>query len=416
MQEVFVFHAAFGNSIRTLTTILVISFALSGSGFARDFELDMNLTGGYTDNLLSDSSDLVDQYGALNASVNYYPLSIVQLRAIGEVAHYRETSALGNYLYGTGITVIPISDSAGFSLFGTANLTQRDYREDSPDFPTNDFSSTNYDALISAGYVVSAAIRLRTGYSFTSAGYAHDEVADRRTHELLLGANLSLPGENALDVEGGYSFGNFEYLWKMEIVPAIDTPVMRGDVDADEAYSVLTEDNLNSFYVSGRLSRPVGQRTGVSLTASYRGFTNRNDEGLIYGYSTGYLSPWVASFEGPAVTVSVKSYIVPRLIVSAGFGYWDRKYLDVLEAETVDELDPMSGEPVTNTYVNAMIGARKRNDERRQFFLNLQYPLKPIHSILFEPSLRLDYISNSSSVVVYDYNAFSVSTAVHVRF
>ncbi|UCC44035.1 MAG: hypothetical protein JSU65_13130 [Candidatus Zixiibacteriota bacterium] len=392
--------------------IVVLTVALAPLSAYGDVRFEFGMLGGYTGNLLKDSSQLSDSYVSRRVSIDLYPVSMARINLLGENAGYRDVSALGSLLYGGGVTLIPTGDSSRISLYLAATAMARDFRGSDSAFRTGEFNSSDYTATASLGYQVSQSMSLRLGYTYRSIGYSHEEVRSKIDHDIIAGVNLSFLGANSLDLEGGYTQGNLDYLWAWQTIPGIDTLLPRGRIKADSAYAWLDEGELNSVYVSPRFSRPLGDRTGLSVALSHRSFTNRDPEALIYGYSTGYLSPWVQSYEGNALLVTMKSYLIPRLIVSGGFGYWDRSFLDVIEAKP--RVDPGTGD--TALIVTALNNIQKRNDDRRQAFVYFQLPLPPQSGFTAEATLRLEYTSNSSSVVVYDYTDFSATAGVRFRF
>ncbi|MBU0984010.1 MAG: hypothetical protein KKA42_09080, partial [candidate division Zixibacteria bacterium] len=334
-------------------------------------------------------------------------------------------------LLGGGLTIIPTRDSSRLSSYAAINYSARRFRttpaaDDTSSVPghvpaetgnPNESDADDWDGTLAVGYLVSQSMRLRVGTTYRSTSYANDEVEPKHTFDYFLGGNLSLPGRNALDIEAGYTQGNLERVptWDYEF----DLP--RGQITPDSIYSILIEDDLNSWYISPRLSRPIGNRTGVSITYSHREFIDRNDSALVYGYSSGYLSPWVSSYEGDAVQIKVKTYLIPKMIVTSGFGYWDKSMLDMLEQYRDFRIivDPFTGDTMTvdRTY-NAnpyRCGIQERSDQRRQVFVNLQMPLQ-LRQGLLEPSLKLEFTSNSSSVRVYDYTDFAITTGIRFRF
>jgi hypothetical protein len=61
-------------------------------------------------------------------------------------------------------------------------------------------------------------------------------------------------------------------------------------------------------------------------------------------------------------------------------------------------------------------GWHERRDQQRQAFLYIQIPFATHSGLVIEPTARINFTSNSSSVVVYEYNDMSLSTGLNVRF
>ncbi|MFQ5454273.1 MAG: hypothetical protein ACE5D6_08820, partial [Candidatus Zixiibacteriota bacterium] len=112
--------------------------------------------------------------------------------------------------------------------------------------------------------------------------------------------------------------------------------------------------------------------------------------------------------EGEAILLNVKSYLKPLLVISVGFGYWDKAYLKTLERA----LDMFTRQPsaILSTYF-----AKERNDIQRRFYVRFQLPIKSHSGILIEPTLQVDYTNNTSSIVVYDYSDFSISANINIK-
>ncbi len=384
---------AYNRLALTLCTLLILIAPLAMA----DVEFEVGLEGASTSNLLKDSSTQSDTYSTARASVDFYPVSMAEISLTGEYTTYTNFAGLANYLYGASVTLIPTPQSSRWTVRASGNYRNRDYRESNLEVNTNEFNDTDYDGLLSIGYRLTQRLRVRTGVSFTASGYETEEVNDRKRTDLFAGANLSLWGDNSLDLEIGYSTGPYDYVPASLYPPAIRP---------GNEYSSLVSGTLKSFYISPRFSRPLGNKTGLAVTFSHRSFVDADDSAIVYGYSTGLLSPWISDYEGNAVSAKIKTFLIPKVIVTAGAGYWEKDFLLVLE----QHIDPMLGPVLTTLF------ARERHDDQRRFFLNALLPMTLHSGLYLEPSLRLDYTNNSSTIPVYDYDDFSLVISMTVRY
>ncbi|MBD3404097.1 hypothetical protein GF420_14490 [candidate division GN15 bacterium] len=355
--------------------------------------IEASLAGGNTRNLLKDWSSRETAYSTAGISLGLHPLAMAEIELIGEYTTYGQLSSLSNFRYGAGFTLIPTGDSARTSLLLSGFYHDRDYRDQVTDVTSTEFSSSEYEARAGLAHTFTNSFQARTGLVYRATAYGSDDVRDREALDWYTGVNVTLPGRNVLDVEAGLTHGNLDYVAQST-----------GGIRPDRAYELLEQADLNTFYFSPRLSRPLGSRTGISLTVSHRQFVEQPDSAVVYGHSTGFLSPWVASYEGQAVAVNVKTFLIPRLITTLGAGYWSKDFLT-----TVETTDGFLGPQVSTLF------AEERSDEQRRVFLNLQWPITGRGGWFIEPSLYLGYVSNSSTIDVYDYTDLSVSTGISVR-
>ena len=378
---------------------------------APDFKVEVGLNGGYTDNLIQDSSARQDTYSISSLDLNIYPLSFTEINLKSEYTYYSQNFGLSNLLYGGGITIIPTNQHSPFALYISTNYSDRDYRDNNDTtINRNEFNSNDFNTVLSLGYKISQIWAIRTGMVYQLTGYNHEEVTDKKTLKLFAGTNLTLLKSNSFDFEIGYNTGNLEYInaWRT-IMDTIIVPT--GGIRREDAYSILRDGDLKSYYYSIRLSRQLYQKNGISLTYSHRSFMDKNEDAILYGYSSGIISPWGSEYEGDAILINAKSYMVPGLIIKAGFGYFDRAYYNTLEEELVEDPFLMETVPVLST-----IYTQERNDEQRKYYISIQKPFLTKSGFKFEPSINLVYTKNTSSIKVYDYSDFSLSSGINIRF
>ena len=376
----------------------------------RDYGLEFGVNNGYTGNLVKDSSDRKDTYTNTSLDLNLYPISVTRFNLTAEYTYYSRNFGLSNFLYGGGLTFIPTSKDSRLSVYVDGNFKHHKYRESNTDSSSanivrNDFPTEDIDGSLALGYRLGQSIRFRIGSMVQSTGYSTEELDNRNKLQIFAGGNFSLRHFGALDIEAGYNYGNLDYVNAYRTI--FDTIVVPwGGIRPGEQYTILNEGRLKSYYLSPRLSFPLGARTGVSFTFSYRSFIDKDTAAIVYGYSTGYVSPWVNEYDGNSIQTKVKTYLIPRLITTVGAGYWNKTYLKTVE----EQYDEFTGGKVLST-----LFAKDRADDQTRVYLDLQFPLVIQHTWHLEPSIRFDFTHNASTIDVYDYNDFAVSTSFNLQ-
>jgi len=211
-----------------------------------------------------------------------------------------------------------------------------------------------------------------------------------------------------LDLETGFSTGNYSYVDSAAFLAGTTMPSRRIIPGTEYDDSVVTDGTLSSVYFAPRLSFGLGRRTGVTMTYSYRSFLDRNDNACIYGLSSTYLSQWNTDHEGSAFTISVKTYLVPHFILSAGMGYFDKQYLNALERIQIGNLVPPPGVGIPQAVVD-------RNDKQTRLYVSAQLPCANRTGPMLEPSLQIEYTRNKSSVYLYDYDDVTVTAGLSMK-
>lgn len=403
-------------SVRCFAGLLFVSVVSVAGVKARavDVEVEVTASGGSTSNLFSDSAARRDTYSATSLDLNYYPLAFARVNLVSEYTYYGRYFRLSNLRYGGGLTLIPTPDSSRLSAYLEGNFSNREYRKSgssSNALNPNEFTGNEYDATAGLDYHLGPRTQLRASATFHATEFPIEGVIDREKYDFASGGSTTLFGRYGLDVEAGYSTGKYQFINPIKYVngdPSL--PVPRLSILPGEQYSILLEDNLKSVYVSSRVSTSFGKKTGVGLTYSVRHFLDRDESATIYGYSTGYLSPWLNDYEGQAVVLKLKTFLIPRLITSLTCGFWERRHLRTVELELIENRFHQI-EPDIN-----LLYAQERTDWRRRVDLKVQWPLVRGNGLTFEPSLQVGYTDNNSSVLVYDYTDFSLSGGVTIRF
>lgn len=219
--------------------------------------------------------------------------------------------------------------------------------------------------------------------------------ADYEQYELFTGFNLVVYGSNSLDIETGWGFTSFTF---------IDDALKFFDYVHPKAS--LRDGRFRSFYVSPRFSRPLGSKTGISVTYTYRHFTGA-DHSVVLGYGTGFLSPWASVFDGSSISAQLKSYLIPRMVVSAGAGYWDKTYLKTME-RVFNEAYSGWEWPAPNV-------VKPRKDYFTRWYFSIQRPVAFGASGILEPTVTVEYSHNCSSLDTYDYSGTTISAGLVYR-
>ncbi len=367
-----------------------VSLLLLAVSARADYAFEVSFDHGRVGNLYLNSKDIDDSYLTERASLRYYPISQVEIDLSGTDTYYRDSSHLSNMLYSGKITFIPISERLPFSVHLSGVYDNVEYRERSKVFDNN-----NSRWAASLGYRLSSVVNLRAGSRLTATRYPNSEAidTDHEKYELFAGVNLSLLNANSVDIEAGLGRMDFVFLDK----PGPDGYRPFG-LPAD-----MLEGSLRSYYVSPRFSRSLGSRTGLSISYTYREFTS-SEEIVIFGFETEFLSPWASIYEGSSISVKLKSYLIPRVVVTAGAGYWDKTYLTTLEKWT----NPLYGGEEWRR-------SAKRHDYFTRLYMSLQRPVSFGASGMLEPTVTVDYSHNNSIKELYDYSGTTVSVTIVYR-
>ncbi|MFQ6009318.1 MAG: hypothetical protein ACE5K8_10265, partial [Candidatus Zixiibacteriota bacterium] len=327
-------------------------------------------------------------------SFKYYPFSNMEVDLTSQYTYYSKTFNLSNLLYSGEITFIPTGENSSVNVYLSGKYDRTLYRD-----KFESFDNANIRLTAALEYVIKPWLRLRTGSKFTVTRYVNaDSVdADHEKYDLFAGLNIVAFGSNSLDIESGWGTTNFSFV-DDTVQPSIEfTPGS-------------SKGSFNSFYISPRISRPLGSRTGISVTYTYRHFTGA-DHSVVAGYSTGYLSPWATIYEGSSVTLQLKSHLVPQMIVTTGIGYWDKTYLKTRD-RVWGVIQGGSFWYEGWIYANE---ASPRKDYFTRLYLSLRRPISFGVGGLIEPTLTIGYSENRSSLDVYDYTSTTFTVELIYR-
>ncbi|MBU1319247.1 MAG: hypothetical protein KKG33_09055 [candidate division Zixibacteria bacterium] len=362
-----------------------------------DVGFDFSCTHIDAGNLFNDSTDITDAYTTASSTIFYYPHPKTEITFNNNYAYYRDRLYLGYFSSGGGVTYIPTSEGAKFQLYSSGSFTGMLYRKGMSDFDNNTF-----DLSVSIGYKIDESVRIRQGLSYKSTAYTKSESSDQESFEMSFGGNFRLLGSNVVDLELGYAFANFDFIYPTDAVfPKLGLPAR---ITPDGRFYGFTDGQMKSVYFSPRYSRPIGPKTGLAITYTYREFFNTEDAVLL-GITSGdisaeNLSPWSSVWQGRAVTLMLKTYVFPKMIVSAGVGYWNKVFLRTYYGE--DGID-------------YFFQVTDRHDDKSKFYISIQDPILMESGVLVETTISADYTNNTSSKPLYDYSGLSVSIGFRVH-
>jgi hypothetical protein len=335
-----------------------------------------------------------------------YPAGWAEIMATGEQTLYRKIDGLSNSLGGVVVTVIPTGSESPVTLFVSGSLYGRVYHQ-----AYNRFDNNYGEISVAADYELLPSLSLRQGLSYRATRYLNAGLEYKRDLDVYFGANLLLPAANVLDVEAGFSATHYPHKDLVRFIDSIppgwDFPLPYQDWLME--WIGNSGSDLLLFHFSPRVSRPLGPRTGLTLTFTDRIFQNYSHQ-TVFGFNTGSFSPWASVWQGTGVSASLKTFLIPRLIVTAGAGYWQKRFLRSLEGRAL--------------FINQSID---RHDWQSRLFLTIQAPVKPTRALLVEPTITVDYVHNDSRITsedkgyerlyrdFYRYRNWSVSAGIRIR-
>lgn len=372
---------------KTLSSVILIAL-LAVPAFAGS-RLEFGTKAVYTSNLLTDSSGTSDSYFCDNASISFNPLSFVELNLNALHKAHSETPRYDTRFGGLGLTILPIKQESPFTLYSKLIFNGSRFGKVLEDFNSNTFSIRT-----AAGYWFSDVIRARLGIFYQDNAYIRSDVMDRQSYEIYSGVNLSFLNAYALDIEVGFADAEYQYIGPEGLHNPINPDIILPTLE----YITFSHGHLESFYISPRLSRPIGSKSGMSVTFTYKEFPSL-EEGVVFGATTENLSPWAEVWQGRSISASFKTYLIPNMIVSAGIDFSDKSFLRVHD------------DPEQRLYSKDT----GRKDEQTKLNLSIQRNISGILGFSGEPSLSIDWTNNTSSKPLYDYSGITISFAFKLR-
>ncbi len=354
-----------------------------------DIGLEFGLNSGYTNNLLTDSTDIEDQFTTTSVKLKLYPVSSVEFIFFGDYTYYGKRYKLSSLSKGIGLTYIPTKQSSRLSVYLSGSFNGRTYQDD-----YNEYDNNNFNLMTSIGYRFGQTLSCRSGILLTSTSYLYSDTPDRDSYEIFAGTNFTVFNNNSLDIEGGYSNIDLSFIpdttGRMNLFP----PMTYAD------YHV--KGSLRSFYISPRFSRPIGSKIGLNITFHHRRFIN-GDNAVVLGSALNFISPWAGIYEGQSYTINLKTTLIPRAVISAGFGYWKKTFLKTMELDSY---------PVYY--------AEKRHDEQNRLYFIIERPIYLNTGVVLKPRLLVEIANNNTTTYsmfnLYDYSSVSITGGFTCQF
>ena len=377
--------------------LLVISlFALSAWA---DVKFEAGINNGYESNLIKDNNDIYDVYTTTSGRVYFYPVSFAEINGGVDYTYYSKMYKISDFTSGGEITLIPNLNDFPLIPYAKGGFYGSRYRSDYSGFNNNTGNLT-------AGLLFRAAKQMyfRVGGKYNQTSYIDNDIYDQKSYEFFAGVNATILHNNTIDIEAGFGKADYSSI-RNDLDPFAD--IIDGVPD-----TFLVTRHLKSYYISPRFSRPIGDKTGVSITYTYRNFTN-DSLGIIFGSSSENLSPWSSLWEGHSITGAIKTMFFTDAIVTTGVGYFEKHFLKTLEE--------------SQYFIYQQLGPA-RHDYQTRFFLKIQRPIATRSGWFIEPSLSLEYVNNESTTKIlrrdldempwddrYDYNDFTIFWGVTLR-
>ncbi|HOD67259.1 MAG TPA: hypothetical protein PKW75_10140 [candidate division Zixibacteria bacterium] len=393
--------------------VLLAALVLYPPSSRADAEIEFGLNNGYTNNLLSEASAQDDAYSTARLTARWYPLPQLQLSLGTDYTYYNNVIGLGNNTPRAGLIWVPTDPAGRLTFYLEGNTSARRYRAAYSSYSTNEGYLKG-----SVGFRLNPRFLLRSGIKFNGTNYITPDSttdADYEQYELFAGVNIALPWSNSFDLEAGLGQTNFA------LIDAAKNPDFQNPYAAPgvqwPATKFLEDGDFRALYVSPRVSRPLGDKTGISLTYVYRQFLDV-DEAVVLGITTDFLSPWTSFFDGSSLQLRIKSYVISDFILTGGLGYWDKTFLRSTEVVVDTIPTPRPDDPdrvrIETRWVDPK-DATAREDDMTRLYFGLQRPFTFRGGLYLEPSLGLEYIDNRSTRDNFDYSTTAVTFNILVR-
>ncbi len=369
--------------MKRISRILAIGIVLAATaGFAHaEVVSELNLGSGYRGNLFTDSNAAGDTYAAAGYRLKYYPSASVEFTGGARYNAFAEYSDLSSLSGDASLTAIltPATSRFTFALNGQAA-----YRTFGQLYQPYDRASGS--AAASLGYAVAAGVHLMGGASYTNSVYTNSDYGSSHGLDLTGGINLTVVGSNSVALRADYTRRWF------------DQPDISGTGNPTAG-----TDNSQMFEIIGltaRYSRPLGQRTGLSLSGGYRQLSVAGDYAVL-GYTIDYLSPWSDLWEGQSVSASIKHIFPHQVKTEIAAAYYDKRFVDVIE------LDQGAG---------SFYNRESRDDILTTGSLTVSRPFLLKSGNLLTPTVSIGYRSNESTADYFDYNDAWGGLSLNVTF
>ena len=345
---------------------------------------NLSLGGGYQGNLFNDSISVGESYSFVGGDIEFYPSASTRITAHGRYNAYTSTRDLSNFSGGASIVIIPTSESSAWSVLFAGQLSYRTFGKFYQLYDQTDVGGGS-----TIGYRLTPSLLLKARASYGRITYTNADFGSNRGSKIVAGVNLTPFGSNALALELGHSWRTYD----LAALPTSGTHRSFGDDAGDRQTYASTGLSL-------RYSRPLGARTGLSVSLGQRRL-HLDDAIAIPGYSIDYLSPWRELWDGTSISTVVKHHFPKQVTVEIGAAYYDKAFVDVVE------FDDLLGESYWLS---------SREDNFATFQISIARPVSMQNNSLITPNLSVTYAHNQSTLDYYDYGDLSVFLSLNMKF
>lgn len=340
--------------------------------------------GGYQGNLFNDSNLTSDQYASLGLDIKHYPSGSVQLKGSGRYNKFSEYSDLSNFTGEVSGMYIPTSDSSPLTLALSGSIATQSFGQ-----LYQLYDQTSARGGLDLDLAMTQRVHLQLSGSYDNNDYRNSDYGSNRNLDLSSGISTTIGGANSVALRFDFSRRSF------------DQPAINGS--PGNLTLVSGKEKTETFDATGllgRFSRPLGQRTGINLSAGVR-ILHFDNNLTVLGYTIDYLSPWADLWEGGSFSARLKHYFPSQLILELSGAYFDKQFVDVVElSDSSNETYWQDG----------------REDKLTTAGLSLARPISLKSGGMLTPSLYVGYRNNSSTADYFSYDNFSASLSLKIRF
>lgn len=362
-------------------TALVALSVLAVSNLAAEVVSEATLGSGYQSNLFGDSSTAGDVAATAGIGFRYFPSASTQLTAGARYHAFAAYRDLSNLTGEASFTVIPTSAMSRVSLSLAGNIAVRKF---------GDLYELYDQTAASAGadFTWHAApwLHFPTAVSWLSNRYTNSDFGSSRSIDVATGVTASFAQVNTLALRLNYSRRTYDQIAVTE------------QGNGMRPGSNMVSENFDITAIDIRYSRPLGERTGLSLSGGYRSLQLDADY-TFYGYTIDYLSPWTDLWEGERFAVGLKHFFPNQITMEFSANYADKSFADVIDQESTE---------------SEVLVSKEREDQQTAVSLNFSRPVLLKGGQQLIPSVSVGYRNNQSSMTLYDYE--DISAAFSIRF
>ena len=364
--------------------VLLLLLGLIVPGAFAETITESSISTGYTGNLFNDSSAADDYYSTFNLELKNYHKEIMAFTIAGQYNRYYQYQDLSSVTGGTSLTIMPLDKTSPMTLAFAGQIAYQKY---GAIYALYD----NVGASVAANftYRVSQRFYFLSGISFLHNTYTNTDYGSNQGFLLASGFHLTPFGSNALSINAEFSRKAYEQ----------PVTVISGNGNSGEN-TIAKNETYDIAGLTARFSRPIGKRTGISLSGGYRHVEIDNDFS-VQGYSIDYLSPWAELWEGGSLSGTVKHFFPKQITTEITAAYYDKNFVDIIE---LDEL------------LNATYPGESRVDRLTTISASFSRPFVIDHTALLKPTVFIGYRHNNSTIEKYTYDTMRFSLALNLVY